>query len=161
MDIFEFAMQMEKDGEAYYKDLAEKCTFEGLKQILNLLAQDEVGHYQAFSLLKDNTDTDFTGSEVLNSAKNVFAEIKEKESPIDLGMPEVEMYKKAIEIEKKSEEFYKEKAGEVDNPKAKEILLKIAEDEKKHQFLLEHMVNFLERPQSWVENAEFNHLDSY
>ena len=43
----------------------------------------------------------------------------------------------------------------------KDILLNIAEDEKKHRFLLKNTVEFLSRPKTWIENAEFNHLDEY
>jgi len=161
MDIFEYAMQMEKDGEAYYRDLAEKCKYDGLKQILNLLAQDEVGHYKTFSLLRDSADAEFTDSEILKNAKNVFTELKENNQTIDFHMTEVELYKKAIDIEEKSAAIYRENAETAANPKTKKILLQIAADEKKHQFLLEQIVHFLERPQSWIENAEFNHLDSF
>jgi hypothetical protein len=37
----------------------------------------------------------------------------------------------------------------------------IAEEEKRHEFLLEHVLQFIARPQTWLENAEFNHLDQY
>ncbi len=43
----------------------------------------------------------------------------------------------------------------------KDILLKIAEDEKRHRFLLKNTVDFLSRPKTWIENAEFHHLDEY
>ena len=28
-------------------------------------------------------------------------------------------------------------------------------------FLLENMLDFISRPQTWLENAEFNHLEDY
>ena len=48
MDIYEYAMQMEKDGEAYYRDLAGKTSHQGLKSILGMLADAEVKHYKLF-----------------------------------------------------------------------------------------------------------------
>ena len=160
MNIFDFAMQMESDGEAYYRQLADKCAVPGLKRILNLLADDEVGHYNTFKHLKEGTPTDIQGSEILNNAKNVFMGMKADQG-FDTTGSEIEMYNKAIEIEKKSEDFYREKAEEVNNPAARAILLKIAEDERRHQFLLTNTKEFLARPLKWVENAEFHHLDDY
>lgn len=161
MNIFEYAMQMEKDGEAYYRGLASKCNVQGLKTILNMLADDEVGHYKTFEKLKEGIDAEVPGSMVLENAKNIFQDIKETEAGFDFDVSEIELYNKAIEIEKKSEDFYREKANEVEQPGLKYILLKIAEDEKKHGFLLKNTVDFISRPKTWIENAEFHHLDEY
>lgn len=161
MDIFEYAMQMERDGEAYYRDLAAKCNLEGLKRILTMLADDEAVHYHVFKNLKDHSTTKLQGSTVVKDAKNIFAEMKDKETPFNLAGSEIDLYKKAVEIENKSEDFYREKADEVESEDAKRLLLEIAEEEKNHAFLLEHMVAFLARPQTWLENAEFHHLDEY
>ena len=161
MNIFDYAMQMEQDGEAYYRELASKCHVQGLKKILNMLADDEVGHYNTFKNLKAGTDAEVPGSTVLENAKNVFQEIKDTETGFDFDVSEIDQYNKAIEIEKKSEDFYREKANEVEQPGVKDILLNIAEDEKKHRFLLKNTVEFISRPKTWIENAEFYHLDEY
>mgnify|MGYP001048607351 CR=1 FL=1 len=41
MYIYDYAMQMEKDSEHYYRQLANSCTDTGLKTILNMLADLE------------------------------------------------------------------------------------------------------------------------
>ena len=161
MNIFDYAMQMEQDGEAYYRELAGKCQVQGLKKILNMLADDEVGHYNTFKNLKEGTGAELSASAVLENAKNVFQEIKDTETGFDFDVSEIDLYNKAIDIEKKSEDFYREKANEVEQPGVKDILLKVAEDEKKHRFLLENTVEFISRPKTWIENAEFHHLDEY
>jgi len=161
MNIFEFGMQMEKDGEHFYRDLAGKCKIEGLRFILNLLADNEVDHYNVLKGLNENASPQLTGYTVLKDAKNVFSEMKEKNESLDMEGTEVELYTKAVEIEQKSEAFYREKAEEVESGEVKAILLKIAEEERRHAFFMANMVTFLSRPQNWIENAEFNHLDDY
>ena len=42
MDIYQFAMQMEKDGENYYRKLAAECGVPGLQKIFTMLADEEV-----------------------------------------------------------------------------------------------------------------------
>ena len=44
MDIYEFALQMEKDGEDYYRDQALKEGNKGLKNIFTFLADAEAQH---------------------------------------------------------------------------------------------------------------------
>jgi rubrerythrin len=58
-------------------------------------------------------------------------------------------------------DHYEEMSDKVDNKLHKKILTKLAEEEKKHLFLLENLVEFISRPETWIENAEFNHLDDY
>lgn len=161
MNIFEFGMQMEKDGEQFYRDLAGKCKIKGLRFILNLMADNEVDHYNVLKGLKENASPKLTGYTILKDAKNIFSEMKEKNESLDIEGTEVELYKKAVEIEQKSEAFYREKAEEVESEEVKEILLQIAEEERRHAFFMDNMVTFLSRPLNWVENAEFNHLDDY
>lgn len=161
MNVFDYAMQMEKDGEAYYRDLAGRMNQEGLKRILTLLADDEVGHYNAFKKLREESNPHVYATTVLGSAKTIFSQMKDQLEGFNVDISEIALYKKAIDVEIKSAAFYKEKAAEIENPGAKEILLKIAQDEVKHQYLLENMVEFLSRPISWIESAEFNHLDEY
>ncbi len=54
MNIFEFAMQMEKDGEAYYRQLAHRTANTGLRTILTMLADEEVKHQKLFEQLKES-----------------------------------------------------------------------------------------------------------
>ena len=72
MNIFDYAMQMEQDGEAYYRELASKCNVPGLKTILNMLADDEVGHYNTLEKLKAGADAEVPGTMVLECSKNIF-----------------------------------------------------------------------------------------
>jgi rubrerythrin len=162
MNIFEFAMKMEKDGEAYYRELAEKTTHTGLKNILNLLANEEVKHYEVLNKLsKQESNLKMAETHILVDAKNVFVQMKEQGSTFDLKIPQPEFYEKAREIEEKSYQFYLEKAREVEDESARKVLLKIADEEKKHIFLMENLVEYLSRPGAWVENAEFHKLDEY
>lgn len=160
MNIFDYAMKMEQDGEKFYRELADKTHIPGLKTILTLLADDESGHFKIFQSLKKNNVLKLAGSTVIKEAKNVFEEMTGTKH-FDLEGSEVDMYKKAIELEKKSEDFYREKAAEIDSNDAKNLLIKIADEERKHGHLLMNMVDFLSRPATWIESAEFNRLEEY
>ena len=159
-NIFEYAMQMEKDGEDYYRQLAQQTSNDGMRSILTMLADEEVKHYQVIEKMKTQ-QTQIVESEILTDAKNVFAQIKESGENFDFDISQVELYKKARDIEKKSRDFYTEKANEVTEKHQKELFLKLAIEEQKHYVLLDKMVDFVSRPEQWLENAEFFHLEDY
>jgi rubrerythrin len=161
MTIYEFGMQMEKDGEMYYRELARKTKDVGLRNILNLLAEDEVKHYSTLESFLKEEKSDFIDSGVLQGAKTIFQQFKDPAGEWHLEEDQVDLYEKAQGLEQQSADFYLSKANEVSDPHQKEVFLKLAEEEKKHFFLLENMIAFISRPKSWMENAEFNHLDEY
>jgi len=160
MDIFEYAMQMEKDGEDYYRQLAKQTANEGLKTILTMLADEEVKHRNVIEKMTKEKPQ-LAQTTVLVDARNVFVQMKESGEKFDFDTGQKELYKKAQDIEKESQDFYLEKANEVKQDYQKDIFLKLAEEEKKHYFLLDNIVEFISRPETWVENAEFNHLEEY
>jgi rubrerythrin len=159
-NIFEYAMQMEKDGEDYYRQLAQQTDNEGMRSILTMLAEEEVKHYQAIEKMKTQ-QTQIVESEILTDAKNVFIQIEESGESFDFNINQAELYTKARDIEKKSRDFYTEKANEVTEKYQKELFLKLAIEEQKHYVLLDKMVDFVSRPEQWLENAEFFHLEDY
>lgn len=160
MDIYEYAMKMEKDGETYYRELAGKTVNKGLKNIFVMLADAEVVHYGIFRKLRDKEKVATGQTETLSGIKNIFEKMRE-EKDTEVNAAEVESYKKAQEIEKASKDFYLKQAEEVKDMAQKEIFLKIADEEKKHYFILERIIDFVSRPLTWLENPEWYHLEEY
>lgn len=161
MNVFDLAMQMEKDGEKYYQHLAEKTANAGMKIILGQLALDEAKHYQVLQKLKESNDVDLDSTPILSKSKSIFQQLQAEKSWDDLPDSQIDLYRKAKDIETKSFSFYMEKAKESNDPRVRKMFFLIAEEEKRHEFLLENILKFISRPQNWLENAEFNHLDQY
>jgi rubrerythrin len=159
MDIYKYAMQMELDGRHFYLDLANKTNNKGIKSILTMIAESEAKHYNVIlSMQKNDTMQYSVDTEVLTNIKNIFTKMKE-EKDIDVDVSQVEVYKKALEIETNSEKFYLERADEEKDPHRKKIFLTLANEEKSHCVLLENIVNFVSQPDSWLENPEWYHID--
>ena len=160
MDIFEYPMQMEKDGETYYRQLVQKVANKGLKTILTMLADEEVKHYNAIDKIRIGK-SQMAVTTILTDAKNIFVQLKNTGEGFDVEISQIDLYKKAQDIEEKSRDFYLEKANEVGQDYQKELFLKLAEEEKKHYFLLDNIIELVSRPEHWLENAEFCHLEEY
>lgn len=162
MNIYKYAMKMEKDGESYYNELANKTDDAGLQNILRMLANDEVKHYNIIEqMIKIDESAELAETGILKNAKNIFSKIKGKNLVFEFDVSQINFYRKAQEIEEKSYKFYMEMSDKVEIKSQRKIFLKLAGEEKKHMFLLENLVEFVSRPETWIENAEFNHLDNY
>lgn len=161
MNIYEFAMKMERDGERLYRDLAKKTDNRGMKSILNMLADDELKHLQILKAMQKEGTPEMAETDVLKNSKNVFSQMKAEGTVISTASEQIEVYKQAREIEKKSCEFYQQKAAEVENPNHKELFLKLTDEERRHHHLLDNIIDLLMRPQQWIEDAEFYHLEDY
>ncbi len=160
MDVFEYAMQMEQDGEKFYRNLAANSDNPGFKSIFTMLAEDEVKHCRIFEQMKTGAPA-MIETQILTKTKNIFREIIEDGKVLEAGCSQLELYQEARAIEKKSQDFYREKAAEVAEPEHRELFLKIAAEEERHYFLLYNIIELVLRPQTWVENGEFVHLDEY
>ena len=160
MDIFDYALQMEKDGESFYREIAQKTSNEGLQKILTMLADEEVKHYQAIERMKQDK-YQMTETTVLDDARNIFIGMKEQGERFEPGQEQAELYTRTQEIEKKSQQFYQEKAGQTNNDEQKKLFDRLAKEEEKHYFLLENIIAFVSRPKQWLENAEWYHLEEY
>jgi rubrerythrin len=160
MDIFAFAMKMEKDGEAFYLELARKASNKGMVNIFEMLADEEVKHYDAIKAIQGGSHM-MAETDILARAKNVFHRIRDFGEGVDIGTDEIALYRQAMKIEKQSEGFYLDRADQVKEQGQKELFLRLASEEKKHYYLLENIIDFVSRPQYWLENAEFFHLEEY
>lgn len=152
-------MKIEKEGEVFYRKLAEEANQEGLRKIFIMLANEEVKHYKMFEKLSKNPETvTVPKMEVFQDAKQVFSEMSKDVVAYSFEDQQIDFYRRAVKTEDKVYEQYLEKANEVTNPQHKEIFLKIAEEELKHKQLLENILEYVEKPNEWMENAEFRNI---
>ena len=164
MNIYEYALQMEKDGEEFYRELAENCQVKGIKTILIMLANEEVKHFNIIAQMQKHAGKSPSAkTKVLENVKNVFASMKEEKADLFFDASDLAAYRKAVDIEEMSLKFYQDKAAETGDKEEKQIFLRLAGEEHKHFRIMEYIVEFVARPEpgKWLENAEWHHLDEY
>lgn len=160
MDIYSYAMQMEKNGESYYREIAGKARSKGIRNVLLMLADAEVKHYQIFEHMKRHEVVQPADLAYLGKIKNIFVQMREGKEPLEVNGSQIVLYRKAQEIEKKTRDFYREKSTEVDESQ-RTMFLKIADEEQKHYDILENIIDVVTRPETWLENPEWYHLEEY
>lgn len=160
MEIFKFAIQMEKDGEAFYRRLAGQVREAGVREILTMLAEDEVKHALAIDQMRTRVGK-MADTKILDKAKNIFKRMKDFSEPFDFDHSHEELYRQAMSLEQKSIDFYLDRADQTDDPAQKALLEQLADEEQRHFRLLEGLADFVSRPRTWLEDAEFTHLEEY
>jgi rubrerythrin len=159
MNPYDFAIKMSQDGEKFFRTLSKQVKKPGLRKILIILANDQAAHRRDFAKMKKALGTSLPDVSNLTGALNPFAQrlkrLSRGEMP-DENLPPEELYRRGQVLDKECEDFYRRRAAQVKNPRLKRAFLEVAEEQRKHHFSLEHLINFILEPQQELEDAEWN-----
>ena len=168
MSVLDFALKMEIDGEQYYRKQAKKVKYEGLKVILEALADDEHRHYGIVLALQHPANNHPAVDVSVSTVKNVF-EIgknkefiaKDKESIAKLTAEPLDIYLAALLKEEESVNLYKKMLETVEGQSNKGIIEKLVHEEEQHVQVLGNIIEMFNHVNEWVESPEFNHQKPY
>ncbi|WP_334103283.1 ferritin family protein, partial [Mesotoga prima] len=152
--------KLEKDGEAYYTKQAQCSEDIQLKKLFEMLANDEQRHYEIISGFKDK-NYNYKGTYTFKTTRNMFSEMLNDKKCFEIDATNLEAYEHAVEMEKESVKLYLDQAKQTSEPSEKEILLKLAAEENKHQIILENLMDFVRKGLDWTESPEFSHLEEW
>ena len=156
MGFYTKAMELKKVSEQYYRNLSNKCSRnEGLKNILNMLADDEMKHFMLFRKLKEDERIEMIDSVLIENVQKEINDMKQKEDEFSCFVDQLELYKDALEIEKKHLSQYIHYFNQ-NSMSDKHSLKKIIDEEHDHVKTLSFLIQMIEHPNSWIESAEFN-----
>lgn len=161
MDIYQFAIDFERENRKYYEECAENVEDESIKSVFLELSAEEAKHERIVKKLRDNENVEDLDFDIIPRVNKVFSDIKENIPNKVMPTDQVDIYKTALDMEEKSKDFYTEKANEVENSKAKEVLLRLSKEEKKHEDIIRSIIELVNRPNTWLEDAEWYHLEDY
>jgi rubrerythrin len=145
MDIFDQAMGIEKIGQDLYTRFALEAPSEKMRNIFNWLADREEEHFLVFQKMKAGQVVSIPQFTILSDVADIFESWKDSSFSIEVDASQAELYQKALEAEKKSVSIYEQYAASADDPR-KGIFLKIAEEEKIHQRILETILSRITKP---------------
>ncbi|HHO47298.1 MAG TPA: rubrerythrin [Desulfobacteraceae bacterium] len=158
MNVFDYAIRMEQDGEKWYRSIADRSTSAGLKKIFSLLAVEEIRHCKAVEQLKrrlGNMYLEPTG--ILGEVKSVFRDMRKMdgEEAFD-GIEGLDGFTGMRDYEVNCRNFYLEKAGQLDDM-SQRIFLQLADEEDKHLRIMNHIIDFVsqEEPGKWLDRSEW------
>jgi hypothetical protein len=162
MDFIEYALKMEDKTKHYYLELADKCIQnEGIKNILNMLASEHEKHYDTLKLMEQDKCNSMEKTESFKEVDEIFNQMKQNKETFHCDIDQLTLYEKALNLVEKKYNFYSETLKNIDCPENKKIIEQIRAEEKHQKYVLENIIEMVNRPLVWIENAEFYHFEEY
>lgn len=141
-EIFDLAIQIEKNGEIFYRDALKKISVPSLRSLLQWLADQEVKHNEWFTQKKEAIKTEADGP-TLDEMSILLQEILGDQSfslketdPSNIDKVE-DLLLLAIEFEKDTILFYEMIGSLIDDAEISGKLKEIIGEENRHIQLLE------------------------
>lgn len=160
MNVYDYAIKMENDGEQYYRDQAARNEGKAINRVFLLLANAEQKHAE---LLRDRqsglaVDTKITE---LSGDRNVFTMLDNFKTDVTSIPRQLDVYRLACEIEQKSIDQYKKLMDQAAAEADRQLLAFLVEQETQHFNLFDTLITLVGRPEEWVEHAEFGRREEY
>ncbi|NTV90676.1 MAG: ferritin family protein [Clostridiales bacterium] len=155
MNDWKFAVDMELDGEKYYRKQAELNMGKGLSSVCLMLAEDEKRHAGIISAKMAGEEAGLTDSTVLGKAAGIFKGLSDIKSELRETPDQLEFYRTAMGLEKKSVELYSGYLPQAVDDVETAILKFLIQEEQQHYETIEELVRLLGHAVEWVESAEF------
>jgi len=150
------AIQMEKDGYAFYQKAAAQTSSDMGKSIFESIAKDELLHLDVFQKLFEEKVGKSEWDDLVDSSKKyqeipVFPKDLKEVAGKDPDTNELDALRIAMDSEKDAIDYYTEIWENSNDDEAKKIIDEIIEQEKNHYFLLEQEFNHLGSTGYWYE----------
>ncbi len=164
MNLYDFAIQMSRDGEKFFRTLTEEVKRPGLRRILSVLAEDQVDHRRDLEEMKKAEGVSLAEAGSLSGTVNPFAARLERlgrGERVDENLPPAELYRRGQELDRECEDFYRKRAAQENDPRLKQAFLNVAGEQRKHCVTLEHLINFILEPEQGLEDAEWTDMETW
>lgn len=161
MNIFEFAIMMELDGEKFYTEQAELNKDRAISKVLLMLAKDERSHAEVLRKKYYDASYDIKSFEWASDAKNVFENAGDLEHEYKSMPDQLDFYRMALEKEKQSIELYSKYRDEADEEDTKQVFDYLVKLEQEHFDILDEIALQINKANDWVESAEFGIREEY
>lgn len=156
IEILKNAILMEVKGQAFYKNVADQSDNEDVRNIFNIMAEEEKMHTEflskQYSFVKNNgtaAKVDLPHESQDNISQLILSpDIKNKLSGAGF---EAAAISASIDMENKAVEIYIQFSNETSDPNIRELFLWLADWEKGHVKILSQLDNEL-KEKVWFDN---------
>jgi rubrerythrin len=154
------AIQLEKDGKAFFDQAAQETKNELGKKMFRKLAADEVRHLQTFKeMFQTITDPALWKKLMAEGPPKTrmpyFEQKTGNRTPAEKGAGELSALQQALGVERKAIDFFKKTAQEASDPEASRIFKAIANEEEGHYDLIQAQIDSVTHSGFWFDIGEF------
>jgi len=166
LEALDFALKFEREGKEFYEKAA-KITDNPLgKEIFQTLAKEEVLHMKKIEEVYQNIEKEGGWDQRITAIcdskllKTAFAEAMEKiDTEIKASTSDLDALKKAMEMEERGENLYKDLADKAVDPLEKRFYLTLSVEERSHFLVILDSYDYLSDPSGWFAKKERSGLD--
>jgi len=166
IEALQYAIQMEVDGKEYYRKVSQESTNKVGKELFEWLAAEEDKHRQRFEdiykAIKNKEawpEIDIQPEERSDPGTLFFEAMEAADPNIKAAPAELDAITKAIEMENKTEDFYKSQSEEATYDAEKKFYEALAAEERGHYLALVDYREYLIDPAGWFTRIEHHSLD--
>ncbi len=152
-ELLQGALQMEREGQAQYRSLAENAQDEVLRAVLRSLADDEERHarsiQQLYSALQDEESWPEPSAATAppESVQTTVASIIEGTvGRLRADATAIQAYQTALALEQRAYQYYRTGGEEADSPSLRKWFGMLAGLERLHVESLERLLHFCQQP---------------
>ena len=156
MDAIKTAIQMEKDGYAFYKRASSQTNSNMGRSLFESLSQDELQHLNVFEILFQQKVDKVDWDALVNTRKKyvdipIFPKDLSDVEGSDPDINELDALHIAMDSEKEAIDYYNKIRESITDNDTEDILTEIIEQEKNHYQLLEEEFNYLSKTGYWYQ----------
>jgi rubrerythrin len=162
----QLAIQMEVDGKKYYQKSGKASVTRVGKELFQWLANEEDKHRQRFEQIYQAIKQNQAWPDIavkpggVDKLNSIFSNAKGAGAPKARKQPaELHTIAKAMEMETKTEHFYKEQGEKAKFPAERRFYESLSGEERGHYLALVDYREYLVDPAGWFRKAEHHSLD--
>ncbi|HXV20944.1 MAG TPA: ferritin family protein [Desulfuromonadales bacterium] len=161
MNVFDFAMEIERSGRTFYRNVAAKAGEAGVSTIFSMMAEDEQELLERFRVMKATVrSTTMQDSSVLENAGNIFEDVLNEREALQITS-DLEAYHYVMRVETAICRLYEDAAQREPNPEVQGLLRRIASEERRELESLRKLYDFVNAPNEYLAWGEFSNLNEF
>jgi hypothetical protein len=126
-----------------------------------MLAKDEGYHAAILQKKLDGSSYELKNNDTITESKGIFNGIGNFKNEIRSIPNQLDLYREALEKEKQSIKLYEDLFNHATDDNEKELAVFLIQQERDHLAILQELVLLVNRPNEWVESAEFGIREEY
>jgi len=162
MNDLKFAIDMEHDGEKYYRQQAEINKSNSFFTVCIMMAEEEKVHAQILTdMLNSEKLSKLPDANTLAKTKSIFEGIGDIKSEAKSIANQLDFYRFASNMEQESIDLYTKHLSDSVNQQERDLFTYLIYQEKQHFEILDELASLLRNAEEWVESPEFGVRKEY
>jgi len=158
MNVFDCAIKIEEEAKQYYERLGAESSQPEMKHLFSLLAASEEEHRRTLIRLKGSLATDKAQLDALDGTACPFRPLLTERELLEEAKDDPDLYKFSMREEEQEIKFFEDLARKTNNEVTRKSLRLLADEERRHLNMVEHIYDFVEAPKSFLAWGEFSNL---